>query len=57
MESAPPVPLQHPSVPQRLAIKRSLLIRLLVVIDNKIGACAEDGYKHRNKNHTDFLFH
>ena len=33
------------------------IIRLLVVIDNKIGACAENGYKHRNKNHTDFLFH
>ena len=41
----------------QLAIKLGLLIRLLVVIDNKIGACAEDGYKHRNKNHTDFLFH
>ena len=41
----------------KLIIKLSLLICFLVVLDNKIGACAEDGYKHRNKNCTDFLFH
>ena len=41
----------------QIIIKLSLLICFLVVLDNKIGACAEDGYKHRNKNCTDFLFH
>ena len=41
----------------QLAIKLRLLICFLVVVDHKIGACAENGYKHHNKNCTDFLSH